>query len=177
MCHCGNTGVERTPNKSRHTKCTLEKKILPPLLPGFEPATFRSRVRLSYQQAIPNPREPKPERLVTCKLIFPACQLWMSCQGRTSYQDALNFIQSQVEVWSTVPEKSMTLQPISLQTSYHLRSPPRQRVLPPPCRPPALCGTVVWRCRPETHVTSVSATSSQPGIRRQTVLSAKFLSC
>ena len=43
-CHCSNTGVERTPNRSQHTKLTLEKKILPPLLPGFELATFRSRV-------------------------------------------------------------------------------------------------------------------------------------
>ena len=25
-CHCGNTGVERTPNMSQHTKLTLEKK-------------------------------------------------------------------------------------------------------------------------------------------------------
>ena len=50
-CYCGNTGVEWTPNKSQHTKLTLEKKILPPLLPGFELATFRSRVRRSYQQA------------------------------------------------------------------------------------------------------------------------------
>ena len=32
---------------------TLEKKIPPPLLPGFELATFRSRVRHSNQQAIP----------------------------------------------------------------------------------------------------------------------------
>ena len=54
-CHCGNTGVERTPNKSQHTKLTLEKKIVPPLLPGFELATFRSRVRRSNQQAIPAP--------------------------------------------------------------------------------------------------------------------------
>ena len=46
-------GVERTPNKSQHTKLTLEKKILPPLLPGFELATFRSRLRRSNQQAIP----------------------------------------------------------------------------------------------------------------------------
>ena len=52
-CHCGNTGAERTPNKCQHTKLTLEKKILPPLLPGFELATFWSRVRRSYQQAIP----------------------------------------------------------------------------------------------------------------------------
>ena len=32
-------------NKSQHRKLTLEKKILPPLLQGFEPATFQSRVR------------------------------------------------------------------------------------------------------------------------------------
>ena len=51
--HCGNPGLERTPNKSQHTKLTLEKKIIPPLLPGFELATFRSRVRRSNQQAIP----------------------------------------------------------------------------------------------------------------------------
>ena len=30
-------------NKSQHRKLTLEKKILQPLLQGFEPATFRSR--------------------------------------------------------------------------------------------------------------------------------------
>ena len=52
-CHCGNTGVERTPNKSQHTKLTLEKIIVPPILPGFELGTFRSRVRRSNQQAIP----------------------------------------------------------------------------------------------------------------------------
>ena len=54
-CHCSNTGVERTSNKSQHTRLGLEKKILPPLLPGFQLATFRSRVRRSYQQAIPAP--------------------------------------------------------------------------------------------------------------------------
>ena len=51
-CHCGNTGVEWTPKKSQHTKLTLERKILPPPLPGFEPATFQSRVWRSHQQAI-----------------------------------------------------------------------------------------------------------------------------
>ena len=34
-------------NKSQHKKLTLAKNILPPLLPGLEPATFRSRVRRS----------------------------------------------------------------------------------------------------------------------------------
>ena len=45
-------------NKSQHRKLTLEKKILSPLLQGFEPATFRSRVRRSNHWAIPAPRSP-----------------------------------------------------------------------------------------------------------------------
>ena len=40
-------GWNRYRNKSQHRKSTLEKKILPPLLQGFEPATFQSRVRRS----------------------------------------------------------------------------------------------------------------------------------
>ena len=34
-------------NKSQRRKSTLDKKILPPLQQGFEPAAFQSRVRLS----------------------------------------------------------------------------------------------------------------------------------
>ena len=40
-------------NKSQHRKSTLEKKILPPLQEGFEPATFQSRVRRSNHWTIP----------------------------------------------------------------------------------------------------------------------------
>ena len=46
-CHCGNTRVEQTPTKSPHTKLTLDKNILPPLLPEFELATMRSQVQCS----------------------------------------------------------------------------------------------------------------------------------
>ena len=42
-------------NKSQHRKSTLEKKILPLLQQGFEPATFQSRVRCSNHWAIPAP--------------------------------------------------------------------------------------------------------------------------
>ena len=42
-------------NKSQHRKSTLEKKIVPPLQQGFEPATFQSRVRRSNHWAIPAP--------------------------------------------------------------------------------------------------------------------------
>ena len=42
-------------NKSQHRKSTLEKKILPPFQQGFEPATFRSRVRRCNHWAIPAP--------------------------------------------------------------------------------------------------------------------------
>ena len=38
--------------KSKHTKLTLEKKTLPPLLPGFKLATFQSKVQSFYQQVI-----------------------------------------------------------------------------------------------------------------------------
>ena len=34
-------------SKSRHRKVTLEKKFLPPLLPGLEPETFHSTTELS----------------------------------------------------------------------------------------------------------------------------------
>ena len=43
-------------NKSQHRKLTLEKKILPPLLQGFEPTTFWSRVRRPNHWALPAPR-------------------------------------------------------------------------------------------------------------------------
>ena len=55
VCHCGNMGVERTPHKSQHTKLTLEKNILPPLLPGFEPVTFQSCVWHSVLTSCPSP--------------------------------------------------------------------------------------------------------------------------
>ena len=42
-------------NKSQHKKSTPEKKILPPLLQGFELATFQSQVRRSNHWAIPAP--------------------------------------------------------------------------------------------------------------------------
>ena len=46
-CYCGNTGGgwgggvgDGYRNKNQHRKLTLEKKILPPILPGLEPETF-----------------------------------------------------------------------------------------------------------------------------------------
>ena len=42
-------------NKSQHIKLTLEKKILLPLLQGFEPATFQSWVWHSNHWTIPAP--------------------------------------------------------------------------------------------------------------------------
>ena len=48
-------GWNRYQNKSQHRKLTPEKKILPPLQLGFEPATFQSRVRCSNHWAIPAP--------------------------------------------------------------------------------------------------------------------------
>ena len=42
-------------NKSQHRKLTPEKKIIPLLIQGFEPATFQSRVRRSNHRVIPGP--------------------------------------------------------------------------------------------------------------------------
>ena len=44
--------MEQTLNMSQHTKLTWEKKILQPLLLGFELVTFQSQIRRSYQQPI-----------------------------------------------------------------------------------------------------------------------------
>ena len=49
-------GWKRYRNKSQHRKLTLEKKILLPLLQGFKPATFRSRIRRSNHWANPAPQ-------------------------------------------------------------------------------------------------------------------------
>ena len=43
-CYCVTRGWNGYWNKSQHRKLTLEKKVLPLLLPGLEPGTFRSRV-------------------------------------------------------------------------------------------------------------------------------------
>ena len=45
-------GWNRHRNRTQHRKWTLEKKILWPLLPGIERATFRSRVRSSVTSCI-----------------------------------------------------------------------------------------------------------------------------
>ena len=57
ICQCSNEGMEWTPNRSQHTKLTLDKKILPLLLPGFKLTTFQLWVWQwhSYHKAIPAP--------------------------------------------------------------------------------------------------------------------------
>ena len=50
VCHCSNTEAEWTLNKSLHTKLTLERKILLPLLLGFELTTFWSQVWCSTKK-------------------------------------------------------------------------------------------------------------------------------
>ena len=52
-----NTEVERIPKiTSQHRKLTMKKKILPPLMPGLEPETFRSRDRRSTTELSPLPK-------------------------------------------------------------------------------------------------------------------------
>ena len=65
--------MERTLNKGQHTKLTLEKNILPPLLPGFELVTFRSQVRHSAGQDVSS----KPVTTTTLS-PYPFCPLSVS---------------------------------------------------------------------------------------------------
>ena len=60
-------------NKSQHRKLTLEKKILLPLLQGFEPATFRSRVWRSNHWAIPASLTAHSSQLWLCS---KSCRWW-----------------------------------------------------------------------------------------------------
>ena len=66
-------------NKSQHRKSTLEKKILPPLQQGFEPATFQSRVRRSNHWAIPAPVLPGQCAHVLCRPIEISVLFKLSC--------------------------------------------------------------------------------------------------
>ena len=58
-------GVERTPIKRQHRKLTLEKKILPPLLPGLELVTFRLLVLCSTNEAFRLPFTLMTEKVTT----------------------------------------------------------------------------------------------------------------
>ena len=60
-------------NKSQHRKLTLEKKILPPLQQGSEPATFRSRVRRSNQWVIPAPHQNDISQLIVTTDVISLC--------------------------------------------------------------------------------------------------------
>ena len=67
-------GWNRYRNMSQHRKLTLEKKILPPLLQGFEPMTFWSWVQHSNHWVIPTPEWPSSDwRWCILSLI---CHLW-----------------------------------------------------------------------------------------------------
>ena len=53
-CHCGNTGVQRTPNQSHHKKSSLERKILQPLQSVIHPATFQITSPALYLLSYPD---------------------------------------------------------------------------------------------------------------------------
>ena len=59
-------GLNGYRNKSQHRKLTLEKKILPLLLQGFEPMTFQSWVRHSNHWAITLPTELSHQIMISC---------------------------------------------------------------------------------------------------------------
>ena len=108
-CYCSNMGVDGYQNKSQHRKLTLEKKILPPLQQGFEPATFWSRVRRSNHSTIPAPL--KQLSLVTFPLLHKRiCSLqWffvLLCYSKRGHTH------------TTGPQDSQV--PRNLNTKFHL---------------------------------------------------------
>ena len=148
----GTRGWNGYRNESQHRKLTLEKKILPPLLQGFEPATFRSRVRRSNHWAIPAPKMTSfldLSRYITkvstflllflmLNLIFNAHPINCKCD----YSEA-EFTKSQLSkeffvlfLSSKLSQPLFTLSP-SLSSSLSHFSPPPPPPTPTP-RPPSL---------------------------------------
>ena len=118
-CYCGNTGWNGYRNKSQHRKLTPDKKILPPLLQGFEPVTFQSRVRRSNHWAIPvmlcafsfrlfllfrEPSDTTHKKVTTYydvtsyKLVFPV-QLWWTKKNQSGSSSTLNIWEG--KFWSS----------------------------------------------------------------------------
>ena len=93
-------------NKSQHRKLTLEKKLLLPLLQGFEPATFQSRVRRSNTELSPASTRLRVLNLThgdqTARSLF--CP-WLVCARRLpvfSKQSEMLFINGllRIETWA-----------------------------------------------------------------------------
>ena len=84
-------------NKNQHRKLTPEKKILPPLLPVLEPATFQSRIRRSNHWDVlsANIESPHKMRCPFCqhwephKMRCPFCQHWQPTQNEMSFLPTL----------------------------------------------------------------------------------------
>ena len=101
-------------NKSQHRKLTLEKKILPPLQKGFEPATFRSRVRRSNHWAIPDPR-------LSCLFSFHA--KLSNSQSHSSTYQCNPWLHRWTFDWRQAPRVSGCWFPCSKGTWWEARPP------------------------------------------------------
>ena len=147
-------------NKSQHRKLTLEKKILLPLQQGFEPATFRSRVRRSNHWAIPAPQylldklqkvQNAAARLV-CKAkksdhIHPILQTlhWLPVTHRIQYKISTMCFNS---ISGTAPQYlSDLLQPYTPARQLRSASDTRTFVTPP-CKNKNIWWKIFFLCWP-----------------------------
>ena len=82
-CYCNNIGWNGYRNKSQLRKLILEKKTLPPLVQGLEPATFQSWVQCSnHLTYTPIASECWPVcPLGICRVRMQSIQLWLSVCG------------------------------------------------------------------------------------------------
>ena len=83
-------------NKSQHRKSTLDKKILPPLQQGFEPATFQSWVRRSNHWAIPAPYVAGPHRVMITFWVI--CDSYGRFRSRDDHALSSSFFLLQVHI-------------------------------------------------------------------------------
>ena len=120
--------MERTSNKSQHTKLTLEKKILQPLPPGFELAIFRSRPRRSYQQTIPGSSVLKMWKLYTAGCILH--NMLKKEQRQYVFSTVICTLKTIVQIEETVlfvcfsspPPQLLSFLPLSFHPSFFSRA-------------------------------------------------------
>ena len=79
MCHCGNTGVARTLNKSQHRKLTLKKKISPADFAGIRTHNLLIASTVLYQQAILAPQHSASQSANVDGSTFVVCGCALHC--------------------------------------------------------------------------------------------------
>ena len=129
---------------SQHRKLTLEKKILPPLLPRLKPVTFRSRVWHSNHWTIHGPPEqvhsclsswwvhwPVAVRTLDCRQIWEttagcakANSFWISHCGQQHHEYVYVFLTQYLRAQQDKKTKTNSCWPAKMLKTQPLHPPP-----------------------------------------------------